>query len=217
MLRCTTPKPPSRASAIAMRASVTVSIAAETTGTSSTIVRVNRVAVETAFGRTDDSAGTSRTSSKVSPSFANFAGRVDSDGSSPSFSTSISEWYRASRMRPNQAYASTGCSSVSTTPACRRPACRGSNCPAPISSVGAAEEERTAFGVERGLDVAAGQRARRLGVEIIGDVARQLACEHDELRALRQVAQLFLQHLELLRPHRRSPLVDLGIRAARRI
>src|SRR6266404_806201 len=98
MLRCTTPRPPSRARAIAMRASVTVSIAAETTGTSSTIVRVSRVAVETAFGRTDDSAGTSRTSSKVSPSFANFAGRVDSDGSSPSFSTSIAEWYRRRRM-----------------------------------------------------------------------------------------------------------------------
>ena len=58
-----------------MRASVTVSIAAETIGISRTIVRVRRVAVETSFGSTDDSAGTSRTSSKVSPSLANFAGR----------------------------------------------------------------------------------------------------------------------------------------------
>ena len=41
--------PPSRASAIASRASVTVSIAAETSGTSSAIVRVSRAAVETPF------------------------------------------------------------------------------------------------------------------------------------------------------------------------
>ena len=51
-LRWTIPMPPSRASAIAIRASVTVSIAAETTGTSSAIVRVSRVAVETSFGST---------------------------------------------------------------------------------------------------------------------------------------------------------------------
>src|SRR2546423_10356389 len=82
-----------------MRASVTVSIAAEITGTSSAIVRVSRVAVETSFGRTDDSAGTRRTSSKVSPSFANFAGSVVSAGSRPSFSTSIEERYRRGRMR----------------------------------------------------------------------------------------------------------------------
>src|SRR4051794_7584427 len=99
MLRCTIPIPPSRAKAIAIRASVTVSIAAETTGTSSTIVRVSRVAVETSFGRTDDSAGTRRTSSKVSPSFANFAGRLVWAGSSPRFSTSIGEGYRGERMR----------------------------------------------------------------------------------------------------------------------
>ena len=76
-LRCTTPSPPSRASAIAMRASVTVSIAAETIGTSSAIVRVSRVAVETSFGRTDDSAGTRRTSSKVSPSSRELLGQTD--------------------------------------------------------------------------------------------------------------------------------------------
>ena len=67
------PIPPSRASAIASRASVTVSIAAETIGISSAIVRVSRVAVRTSFGSTDDSAGTSRTSSKVRPSLPNFS------------------------------------------------------------------------------------------------------------------------------------------------
>src|SRR5688500_5380030 len=56
-----------------MRASVTVSIAAETIGISSAIVRVRRLAVTTSFGRTADSAGTSRTSSKVRPSFANLS------------------------------------------------------------------------------------------------------------------------------------------------
>ena len=80
--------PPSRASAIAIRASVTVSIAAETIGSSSAIVRVSRVAVETSFGSTADSAGTSSTSSKVMPSFANFSER-ESSASTPNLSTSI--------------------------------------------------------------------------------------------------------------------------------
>ncbi len=92
------PSPPSRASAIAMRASVTVSIAAETTGTSRTIVRVSRVAVETAFGSTDDSAGTSRTSSKVRPSLANFSGSPVPEGAKSRFPTSIAKRYRPSRM-----------------------------------------------------------------------------------------------------------------------
>ena len=82
--------PPLRASAIAIRASVTVSIAAETSGSSSAIVRVSRVAVETSFGSTADSAGTSRTSSKVSPSLANFSGSESSDSTlDPKRSTSI--------------------------------------------------------------------------------------------------------------------------------
>src|SRR4051812_30828715 len=72
-LRWRIPIPPSRASAIARRASVTVSIAAETIGISSAIVRVRRVAVRTSFGSTDASAGTRRTSSKVSPSRPNFS------------------------------------------------------------------------------------------------------------------------------------------------
>ena len=85
-LRWTMPRPPSRASPIAILASVTVSIAAETIGTSSTIVRVSLVAVETSFGRTLDSAGTSRTSSNVSPSFANFSGSVRPGGLEVEFS-----------------------------------------------------------------------------------------------------------------------------------
>src|SRR5664280_945449 len=46
------PRPPSRASAIASLASVTVSIAAETIGMLIVIVRVNRVTVETSLGCT---------------------------------------------------------------------------------------------------------------------------------------------------------------------
>src|SRR5438270_3525081 len=72
-LRWTIPIPPSRASAIARRASVTVSIAAETIGIASSMRGVRRVAVETSFGSTCDSAGTSSTSSKVSPSRPNFS------------------------------------------------------------------------------------------------------------------------------------------------
>src|SRR5829696_5291807 len=75
---CTTPMPPSRASAIAIPASVTVSIAAETIGISISIPRAKRVCVEASPGRTSDSAGTSRTSPKVSPSFANFRSSVRS-------------------------------------------------------------------------------------------------------------------------------------------
>src|SRR5262249_25081011 len=82
--------------AIAIRASVTVSIAAETSGSSSAIVRVSRVAVDTSFGRTADSAGTRSTSSNVSPSFANFSGSAASDRL-PKRSTSIRKRYRGAR------------------------------------------------------------------------------------------------------------------------
>ena len=75
-LRWTTPMPPSRASAIAARASVTVSIAAETIGIWRSIVRVRRVRVETSPGSTPDSDGTRSTSSKVSPSLANLRSRA---------------------------------------------------------------------------------------------------------------------------------------------
>jgi len=67
-LRCNTPIPPSCAMTIAMSASVTVSIAEEITGILSAISRVSRVAVLAIEGSTSDSAGRSRTSSKVSPS-----------------------------------------------------------------------------------------------------------------------------------------------------
>src|SRR5262249_47371287 len=51
----------------------------ETIGISSTIVRVRRVAVETSFGRTADSAGSSSTSSKVRPSLPNLLSRSSSN------------------------------------------------------------------------------------------------------------------------------------------
>ena len=46
--------PPSRASAIAMRASVTVSIGDETSGMLIVIVRETLVVVETSFGKTSE-------------------------------------------------------------------------------------------------------------------------------------------------------------------
>jgi hypothetical protein len=62
----TIPIPPSCAIAIARRASVTVSIAADTSGMFSSSFRVRRVFRETSLGRTREWAGRSRTSSKVS-------------------------------------------------------------------------------------------------------------------------------------------------------
>ena len=62
------PMPPSRASAIASPASVTVSIAAETMGMLRRIFFVSCVAVPTFLGCTFDRPGTRRTSSNVSPS-----------------------------------------------------------------------------------------------------------------------------------------------------
>ena len=59
------PMPPSWAMAMAKRASVTVSIAAETIGSLSRRSRVRRVSSETSLGRTVEWAGTSETSSYV--------------------------------------------------------------------------------------------------------------------------------------------------------
>ena len=73
-LRWTMPMPPARAMAMARRDSVTVSIAADTTGMDSSICGVSRVEVDTSAGNTADSAGTRRTSSKVRPCLANFGG-----------------------------------------------------------------------------------------------------------------------------------------------
>src|ERR1700712_3694032 len=58
--------PPSCAIAIARRASVTVSIAADTRGRFRLMFREKRVAREVSLGRTWENAGTSNTSSKVS-------------------------------------------------------------------------------------------------------------------------------------------------------
>jgi hypothetical protein len=60
---------------MAIRASVTVSIAEETSGTRNVMLRDNFVDVSTSAGTTSDSAGSKRTSSKVRPSSANFDGK----------------------------------------------------------------------------------------------------------------------------------------------
>ena len=65
MLRWMTPIPPACAIAIASALSVTVSIAAETSGMPSSISRVSRVRVSVSPGMIADAAGTSITSSKV--------------------------------------------------------------------------------------------------------------------------------------------------------
>ena len=62
-LRCRTPSPPWRAIAMAMRDSVTVSIALDSSGSRSVISRVTRVVVSTSLGTTSVSPGSSRTSS----------------------------------------------------------------------------------------------------------------------------------------------------------
>src|SRR5271170_5347541 len=62
------PMPPSWAMVIARRASVTVSMAAETTGRLTRISRVSWLASDTSRGKTSEYAGTSNTSSKVSAS-----------------------------------------------------------------------------------------------------------------------------------------------------
>src|SRR5258706_7558842 len=66
MFLCTMPMPPSWASAMARRDSVTVSMAADSSGIFSWMVRVSRVVRLTSRGRTVEWAGTRRTSSKVS-------------------------------------------------------------------------------------------------------------------------------------------------------
>ena len=63
-----------RAMAMAIRASVTVSIAEEINGTRSTMLRDSRLVVSTSLGTTSDAPGSSSTSSNVRPSCANLAG-----------------------------------------------------------------------------------------------------------------------------------------------
>jgi hypothetical protein len=64
-LRCRTPRPPWRAMAIAIRASVTVSIALDSSGILTSMRLERRVVVSTSLGMTSDAPGNSRTSSKV--------------------------------------------------------------------------------------------------------------------------------------------------------
>ena len=82
-LRCSTPMPPWRAMAIAIRASVTVSIALESSGMGSSMLRVSRVRVSTRLGTTSDSPGWSSTSSKVRPSGTTRAEPAGSSGRWP--------------------------------------------------------------------------------------------------------------------------------------
>lgn len=62
-LRCSTPTPPCRAIEIAMRDSVTLSIAAESSGMFTRTLREMRDEVSTALGSTSDAPGSSSTSS----------------------------------------------------------------------------------------------------------------------------------------------------------
>ena len=64
-----TPMPPACAIAMARRPSVTVSIAAETIGRLSRIVRVSRELRSTSPGITAEAPGRNNTSSKARPSF----------------------------------------------------------------------------------------------------------------------------------------------------
>ena len=66
MFLCSTARPPARAIAIAISDSVTVSIAAATRGTRSSMPRLNRDATLTSRGWVSECRGMRRTSSKVS-------------------------------------------------------------------------------------------------------------------------------------------------------
>ena len=79
------------------------------------------------------------------------------------------------------------------------------------------EPQRLALRVEHGRNVATRELARRLGVEVVVHVSRQRPGKDDDLRALRQVQELLVQDLELLGGNGGPPLVDLGVRAARRV
>src|SRR5215469_382903 len=77
MLRCSTPMPPCRAMATAMVASVTVSIADDSSGARSIMPpRVSRVVVSASLGSNRECAGSSSTSSKVSAGGPNLASWV---------------------------------------------------------------------------------------------------------------------------------------------
>src|SRR6266849_1287647 len=72
-LRCSTPAPPWRAMAPAILASVTVSIADETSGTPRARLRLSRPVMSASLGTIAECAGSSSTSSKVRAGGANLA------------------------------------------------------------------------------------------------------------------------------------------------
>ncbi len=78
-LRCRMPMPPWRAIAMAIRDSVTVSIAAETSGSLTEMLRDSRVEVSTSLGMTSVAPGSSSTSSKVRPRATKGAGTAESE------------------------------------------------------------------------------------------------------------------------------------------
>ena len=91
---------------------MTVSIAAEISGMFSEIDGVSRVTVETSFGRTCDSAGSSSTSSNVSPSLPNFR--------SSATRRSISSWRNSVSIRVTLAASADGDQATSIRQPARR-------------------------------------------------------------------------------------------------
>ena len=98
-LRWITPMPPSRAMAMARRDSVTVSMAADTSGMASEMLRVRWLAVDASWGSISEAAGTSRTSSKVRPSRPNFSAN-EGGGGLRLASCSMSHLRRSGGRRP---------------------------------------------------------------------------------------------------------------------
>src|SRR5215212_3424034 len=88
-LRCSTPMPPSRAMAIAIRASVTVSIALDSSGMDNSTLRVSRVIVLTRLEEHIVEGEAER----------NGTGGLDIHGSSPGQKVKVSS-YPLSRARP---------------------------------------------------------------------------------------------------------------------
>src|ERR1022692_1176010 len=78
-LRCSTPTPPWRAMATAIRVSVTVSIAEETSGMDRVTLRLSLAVIFASLGRIAECAGSSSTSSKVRAGGANLTASVRSD------------------------------------------------------------------------------------------------------------------------------------------
>ena len=78
-------------------------------------------------------------------------------------------------------------------------------------------EQRLAFDIEGDTQAAPRQVTDELAVEAVIDSPRQRPGEDDQLGAARQVVELLGKRHELLGPHHRPPLVDLGVRARRGI